>query len=1390
MNGTDTMERAETRVGAQTQVDAARQSRIGAAGAQRGRRSPLRLLRSGDHLLRTGHLLTLSSLATSAIGLLYWAAASRRYGTASIGTSYAAVSALAFLAGIGQLNLGNVLIRFVPAAGARLRRLVLGSYAAGVLGSLAAATAFVLAAPALSPGLAFLHSPGVGAAFVLGTAAYAVFTLQDGVLTGLRRPGWLLAENAAFAAVKVVLLLGLAGTALRSQGVLLSWIGALLGAVAVTNGLLFRRLLRRGRAQTPAVPAPGAAVRPNGPGLRYVAADYAGELLWMATMSLPPIMVLNMLGPEQGAYYALAWLIAHTLYMVGINMGLSLMVENARDPHGTPRLWHMLRHTGLLLLGCAAAIVAGAPLILRVFGAQYAGEGSGLLRLMALSALPNLVIVTAVAVSRSRQRMRIVVSVYAALCALVLGLIGPLMRLAGVNGAGLAWLAATTAVASVLLWRRDRWLPRAAAEAAPDDDSLLPPPAPQDGPASVAVPSLSVVVCAFTMDRWDDVTRAIGSLHAQSHRPHEVILVIDHCDALLRRASRAFAGTGVRVLESTEQRGLSGARNTGVRAACGEVVAFLDDDAAAEPGWAEHLLAAYQDPDVMGVGGRVRPDWEQGRPAWFPHEFDWVVGCSYRGMPTGAGTARVRNFIGANMSFRRGLLTGLGGFRHDLGRVGTRPLGGEETELCIRAAHRHRDRRMLYAPAASVRHRVPAHRGTWRYFRARCYAEGLSKAAVREHGGADAALSTERGYLSSTIPAALLAPLRRGADRAGWGTVAALLLGVAATVTGYCVGRVRITAGKARDRRRAAAVRYTAAQRGAQAAALAGPPAALGLWAAALPQVRLSAISDVGLMTAVPTTFWAALGVLTGGFAVAVGARIRFSGMLAAAYVLSLIAIVHATPAIVYPTLRYAWAWKHVAVVDYLTAHGAMPHLPSTDPMAAYSQWPGFFYLNTLIVKAAGVHSAAAYAAWAPVFFNVLMLIPLLLLYRAVTARRRLVWTGIFVYYACSWVGQDYFAPQALAFVLCFTVLALVVRALRRYDRTGVRPSRTQRAGLLLLTAAIVCSHQLTPVALIVALTALGLRRRAHRRIALPLAAAAAALTAAWDGTVARPFLAANAHSLLQALGRLGANVDSGLIGLGAVTPDQVLIAWIDRGLTAAVFLLAAAALVFRPRLRRSPAAWLALCPVLLGVLGDYGGEMIFRVYLFALPGLALPAAAVLLPPARPVSRRHGIRALTRLALRRALLPAVAAALLCGLAFSYYGKEKSNYFTPAEVAAGRYLDAHARPGELILAPNDNFPGAYTDYPDHPHVWFAEQNPGIAALVLAAPVRELLDLSTGSPDLTSYVILTRSQAASAAQSGALPQQAFDAIRTALDSSAAATAVYQNAGTVIYRLSLLP
>ena len=303
-------------------------------------------------------------------------------------------------------------------------------------------------------------------------------------------------------------------------------------------------------------------------------------------------------------------------------------------------------------------------------------------------------------------------------------------------------------------------------------------------------PTVSVVIAAFSSERWDYLREAVASVAAQTRPALETIVVIDHNPDLLARARRELAAV---VLPNAGARGASGARNTGVARSRGEVVAFLDDDAAATGGWLARLLAHFADPGVVGVGGRLDPLWATTRPRWFPGEFGWTIGVSYTGMPE--RTARVRNVWASNMAVRRAAFEAAGGFRENFGKVGavSRP---EDTDLCMRVT----DGAWLYDPACAVSHRVPVQRARFRYFLVRCFNEGRGKAGLAALNDRRASTSEERDYTARVLPRAIL----RGVGEALRGDVAgalrgaAIITGLAVAMAGYALGAAAILPRSAR----------------------------------------------------------------------------------------------------------------------------------------------------------------------------------------------------------------------------------------------------------------------------------------------------------------------------------------------------------------------------------------------------------------------------------------------------------------------------------------------------------------------------------------------------------------------------------------------------------------
>lgn len=298
----------------------------------------------------------------------------------------------------------------------------------------------------------------------------------------------------------------------------------------------------------------------------------------------------------------------------------------------------------------------------------------------------------------------------------------------------------------------------------------------------------SIVIATHTEERWDKVVEAVNLTLSQSPPPNEVIVVVDHNQALLDRVKDEL-GHRVHAVANAEDRGPSGSRNTGALMATGTFIAYIDDDARPEPGWLNALTEPFSDPSVIGVAGLALPHWETGDgPRWLPDEFLWVVGCHYRGHRTTAGPVRAP--IGANMAFRREQMIEHGGFAWQVSRP---PYARcEETELAIRLAARTGGH-VEFQPSAVVLHSVPASRTRWRYFVRRCWLEGQAKADLAAHLGLAGATSVERQYALRALGSGFIRYLGAGLRRPGWDIARAANIGVgfAVTALGFLKGRLR-----------------------------------------------------------------------------------------------------------------------------------------------------------------------------------------------------------------------------------------------------------------------------------------------------------------------------------------------------------------------------------------------------------------------------------------------------------------------------------------------------------------------------------------------------------------------------------------------------------------------
>jgi O-antigen/teichoic acid export membrane protein len=421
--------------------------RVGVASALRRRRLPDSLARINP-VHRDGLALVLSSGLTSAVGLLYWVVAARLFDPATVGVNSVALSTMMLLGGISHLNLTQALLRFGPVAGRQTRRLVLGGY--GVAATVAAlvGVGYAAGAPVWAPQMvdAVDHGPLL-VFFALATPTWAIFVLQDYVLTAVKRATLVPLENLVFALLKIVLL-GAATALAYVGGIAVSWVLATVVVVAAVNAWLLGRAIPQHSVGEPAEPLRPRTIA------RFVRSDYAGATLWQVALNGLPALVLARLGAEDAAVYGIVWTITMSLYLVPSGMAQSMIAHTAGDPSSAAAARRAMTRRSLLLVVPAAVVLAvGSYPVLWLFGEHYAQGGAWALTLAALSAVPQVVTAATVAQARVQQRMAVLVAVPGTIAVAVLAGAWLLMPYLGITGVALSWLGVQTTAAAVLLAR-------------------------------------------------------------------------------------------------------------------------------------------------------------------------------------------------------------------------------------------------------------------------------------------------------------------------------------------------------------------------------------------------------------------------------------------------------------------------------------------------------------------------------------------------------------------------------------------------------------------------------------------------------------------------------------------------------------------------------------------------------------------------------------------------------------------------------------------------------------------------------------------------------------------------------------------------------------------------
>ncbi len=569
---------------------------------------------------------------------------------------------------------------------------------------------------------------------------------------------------------------------------------------------------------------------------------------------------------------------------------------------------------------------------------------------------------------------------------------------------------------------------------------------------------------------------------------------------------------------------------------------------------------------------------------------------------------------------------------------------------------------------------------------------------------------------------------------------------------------------------------------------------ALAVWAIALPHLDATHVGGLGLIEVVGPLFILSLVLLCVAFGWGL-ALAKPSARLCAFQVVALIVVLNTLAAIVETEPSYFSAYLHAGFIQYIAQHGSL--LPRLD---ARFSWPGSFSLGAMIMRTAGLQNAVALIRWAPLFFELLYLAPVLAITRAAVRGGRVRWAAVWLFYVANWIGQDYLSPQALNFFFVLVVVAAVLHwsprarvlvgsslrgrgLLTRFRRrvggdeefavqeVGGLPSQVSPwrrvlviVAIVVITAVITISHQVSPVILAALFGAMWLTGRAG---SLRLPVMCVAMFLGYLSLGAQEYWVGHLDALLGSIGHVNQNLSANLGGRIKGSDVHRLVLDARIGLVLVMAALGAVGLLRAWRAGHNRLSWafMAVAPFPLFVLQSYGGEAVLRSYLFTLPFLSILAA-------------HAFFVATRRSVMGAIaLSLISSILAVGFITARYGNDQFEQVAPSEADAVAWIYGHAPLGSTIVAASRNLPWRYRDIDTYHY------NPADDA-ILSNPdsVIRLLEGSKGA----AFFISTKAEEVFGEELYGLAPGWLDALDAKLESNGRVQVVFREGDARVYAL----